>query len=335
MTRRTRTGLSTGRNLTRTSWRATKYVVIVVIGEALVDLVIAPDGAVEAALGGAPYNTARAAARLGAAVEYAGGLSVDRFGSLLRDQLGVDGVGTAYAVTTDAPTTLAAAEIDGDGSATYRFYFDGTSAPLVASRDAEAAVAALGPNDMLFTGGLGLVLEPMASSVMGALESVADGVIVMIDVNCREAVIPDRAAYVERIHAAAERADIMKASDEDLAYLSPTVDTITAARRLLDLGTQAVIVTAGASQTTIVTADGQTVVEVPPAPGALVDTIGAGDTFGAGVLAWWSTADVARDGVTIEHLAAAVRVGHAAAGVVVTRRGANPPHRDELDVDWP
>ena len=308
---------------------------IVVVGEALVDLVIAPDGAVEAALGGAPYNTARAAARLGAAVEYTGALSVDRFGSLLRDRLVVDGVATTFAVATDAPTTLAAAEIDDDGSATYRFYFDGTSAPLVEAQDAVAAAAVLGPNDVLFAGGLGLVLEPLASSVMGALEAVADDAVVVIDVNCREAVIPDRAAYVERIEAVARRADIMKVSDEDLVYLSPAEDMLTAARRLLDMGTQAVIVTAGASQTTIVTADERTVVEVPPVPGAVVDTIGAGDTFGAGVLAWWSAAGAGRGDVTAERLAAAVRVGHAAAGVVVTRRGANPPHRDELDVDWP
>ena len=118
---------------------------IVVIGEALVDLVIAPDGAVEAALGGAPYNTARAAARLGADVEFVGGLSVDRFGSLLRSQLDRDGVGTRFAASTDEPTTLAAAEIGDDGSATYRFYFDGTSAPLVGPEVARRAVVVAGP----------------------------------------------------------------------------------------------------------------------------------------------------------------------------------------------
>ncbi len=308
---------------------------IVVIGEALVDLVIAPSGAVEAALGGAPYNTALAAARLGADVEFVGGLSDDRFGSLLRDRLESDGVGTSYTISVGAPTTLAAAEIADDGSAEYRFYFDGTSALLVAPQSARAAAAALGPHDVLFTGALALALEPMASTVMGALDAVGDETVVMLDVNCRAAVIPDRAAYVERIGRAAARADIIKVSDEDLAYLAPTLDTNAAAGRLIDMGAQAVVVTAGSSHTTIVTATNETEIEVPPVAGDIVDTIGAGDTFGAGLLAWWSAAGVGRGDVSMANISAAVRVGHAAAGVVVTRRGADPPRRDELDVEWP
>ncbi len=212
--------------------RATNHVVIVVVGEALVDLVIAPGGSVEAALGGAPYNTARAAARLGADVEFVGGLSVDRFGSLLRERLEADGVATRFAVSTEAPTTLAAAEVGGDGAATYRFYFEGTSAPLVDEAAVGRAVASLGSADILFTGGLGLVLEPMATSVIGALDAVGAEVVVVIDVNCRPAVIPDRDAYVARIERAIARADIVKVSDEDLAYLLPTLDTAAAAQRV-------------------------------------------------------------------------------------------------------
>lgn len=299
------------------------------------DLVIAPSGAVDAALGGAPYNSARAAARLGADVEFVGALSVDRFGGLLRERLGADGVRTTFAASTDAPTTLAAAEVGDGGAATYRFYFDGTSAPLVGPQAARRAVESLGRGDVFFTGGLALVLEPMATSVIDALDAVHDETVVMVDVNCREAVIPDRTAYVERIGRASTRCDIVKVSDEDLVYLTPTLDAAAAARQLLDTGAQAVVVTAGSSHTTIVTAVGERVVEVPPAPGPIVDTIGAGDTFGAGLLAWWSAAGLGRGDVSLDNLTAAVRVGHAAAGVVVTRRGADPPHRDDLDVDWP
>lgn len=308
---------------------------ILVIGEALVDLVIAPDGGVDAALGGAPYNTARAASRLGADVEFVGGLSDDRFGQLLRQRLVDDGVDARFAVATSEPTTLAAAEIDDTGAADYRFYFHGTSAPLVELADAERAVGALGAGDIVFTGGLGLVLEPMAQSIVGALSGLADAALLVVDINCREAVIPNREAYLQRVRAVAARADVVKVSDEDLTYLTPDLDTADAAQRLLEQGPRAVIVTAGAAHTTVVTADDTPVVEVPPLAGEVVDTIGAGDTFAAGMLAWWHAAGVGRRELTVEQLVAGVRLGHAAAGVVVTRRGADPPTRAELDIEWP
>ena len=128
-------------------------------------------------------------------------------------------------------------------------------------------MASLGSADVLFTGGLGLVLEPMATSVIGALDAVGSDVVVVIDVNCRAAVIPDRDAYVERIERAIARADIVKVSDEDLAYLLPTLDTAAAAQRVLDTGAHAVVVTAGSSHTTIVTAAGERIVEVPAVTG--------------------------------------------------------------------
>lgn len=308
---------------------------ILVIGEALVDLVISPDGAVEAALGGAPYNTARAAARLGADVKFVGGLSDDRFGQLLRQRLVDDGVDTQFAVATTEPTTLAAAEIDDTGAADYRFYFHATSAPLVESADAERAVVGMGAGDIVFTGGLGLVLEPMSRSVVDALARLAEDAVLVVDVNCRAAVIPDREAYVQRVGAVVARADVVKVSDEDLDYLTPGLETADAAKRLLEQGPRAVIVTAGAKHTTVVTADDATVVEVPPVAGEVIDTIGAGDTFGAGMLAWWHAAGVSRRQLSVEQLVAGVRVGHAAAGVVVTRRGADPPTRAELDIEWP
>jgi len=172
----------------------------------------------------------------------------------------------------------------------------------------------------------------MATSVIDGLGSLDDAAILVIDLNCRPAIIPDRQAYVERLAGVAARADVVKVSDEDLAYLTPDLETDAAARDLLDRGAGAVVVTAGSSHTTVLTGDLAEVVPVPPVPGSIVDTIGAGDTFGAGLVASLSAAGATRTDLTMERLLAAVSVGHAAAGIVVTRRGADPPYGSEIDV---
>ena len=105
--------------------------VIVVAGEALIDLIVLPDGRLVPAPGGGPYNTARAIARLEVPVAWIGGLSSDRFGRMLEAGLVRDGVSLDLVQRTDLPTTLALAELDEDGVAAYRFYVDGTSAPAV------------------------------------------------------------------------------------------------------------------------------------------------------------------------------------------------------------
>ena len=326
-----------GRSTHLAARRATNRFVIVVVGESLVDLVVADDGRVDAALGGAPFNTARAASRLGADVELVATLSDDRFGALLTERLVDDGVRIDHVERTEAPTTLAAAEIDEDGSASYRFYFDGTSAPLLSSasvRDATAAATA-GGGGIFFTGGLGLVLEPMATAITAGLASIDDAALVVVDVNCRPAVVHDRAAYLTRIEQVVGRADLVKVSDEDLAFLSPGLAPGDAARRLLEFGAAGVIVTAGGSHTTVLFADRIETIDVPPVTAPVVDTIGAGDTFGGGLLAWLAAAGVRRDTLSLDDLRDGVRVGHAAAGIVVTRRGADPPWRTELDIVWP
>jgi fructokinase len=301
---------------------------ITVAGEALVDLVIDPDGAVAAALGGAPFNTARAAARLGAPVSFVGTLSRDRFGTMMADQLAADGV-TLGADRTDLPTTLAAAELDASGAASYRFYIAGTSAPALSPDGVHT-----GSSEILFTGGLGLVLDPMAATIADMVERVPGSTMVIFDINCRPKVIERRDEYVARVDGVLQRTDIVKVSDDDLAYLLPGVEPLDAARRLLDRGACAVLVTAGAEGTSIVTGESSVDIPVPALAAPVVDTIGAGDTFGGGLMAWWVASGLDRDDITEANLISAVRAAHAAAAVVVTRRGADPPRRDELPADW-
>jgi fructokinase len=302
--------------------------VISVAGEALIDLVIAPDGSVVAKLGGAPFNTARAASRLGAPVTFVGSISTDRFGSMLAAQLDTDGVAVASG-PTDRPTTLAAAELDESGAASYRFYIEGTSAPALVPGDVGVAEPGI-----LFTGGLGLVLQPMADTVLGMIEAADASTLVVVDINCRPKIISDRTAYLALVRRALARADLVKVSDDDLEYLDPGTDPIDAARTLLDDGPRVVLVTAGAAGTSIVTSDGVIEVPVGKLDAPVVDTIGAGDTFGGALVAWWHAAGLGRDGMTHEALVQAVRAAHAAAAVVVSRQGADPPHRSDLPADW-
>lgn len=301
---------------------------ISVVGEALVDLVITPGGQVDAKLGGAPFNTARACGRLGAAVRFVGALSGDRFGAMLAARLADDHVDTSAIVRVELPTTLAAAELDDDGTATYRFYIDGTSTP-------ELRVIDPGSVDgrMIFSGGLGLVLEPMAGAIEAAIMSSRPEQLVMVDVNCRPNVTTDRRSYVDRIARVIRRTDVVKVSDQDLEYLSPGIDPLEAAGALSEAGPSAVLLTRGGDGVHVLARGTHTVVEVGSVE--VVDTIGAGDSFGAGFLSWWAASGAGRhDTADIDRLVAAVQAANQVAAVVVTRRGADPPWRRELPADW-
>jgi len=301
--------------------------VIVVAGEALVDLVVSGDDVVVAAPGGAPYNVARGCARLGLPTALLAAISTDGFGTRLATGLAESGVDGELVQHTERPTTLAVAELDAVGGAGYRFYTAGTSAPSLTPRPLP------GDTGVLVTGGLGLVLEPMATTVESTVLDAPGDVLVIVDLNCRPPAIADRYAYVARVVRTLARADVVKASDEDLAWLRPGLALTAAAGELLDRGAGVVLVTTGATATTIVTAAGTIAVPVEAVP--VVDTIGAGDAFTAGFASWWVLAGRGRDDLDErEALVAAVTAAHAAAAVVVGRRGADPPRRDELPIGW-
>lgn len=300
---------------------------ISVVGEALIDLAIEPDGSITAVAGGAPFNAARACGRLGAEVEFVGAVSVDRFGTMLAERLAADGVSTARMPRVDLPTTLAAAELDTGGAATYRFYSAGTSAPAYVGPAADLG------GDVLLVGGLGLVLEPLATTVERLVAAQGPGCLVMLDVNCRPHAVADADAYAARVDRVVARSHVVKASVEDLAYLLPDHDPLSAAAVLVRRGARAVLVTAGGDGVRVVTAAGEQI--VPVAPVAVVDTIGAGDAFVGGFLAWWVASGLGvAETDDVERLAAAVAAGATVAAMACTRRGADPPWRRELPADW-
>jgi fructokinase len=156
---------------------------VVVTGEALVDLVVAGDRRLDAHPGGGPYNVARTIGRLGQPVSYLGRISTDGFGTRLRRELAEDGVSLDAVISTDAPTTLALVELDDAGVARYRFYVEGTSAVGLTLPEATAALP--GHVGALYVGTLGLVLEPMATTLEALVERVGDATLVALDPNCR------------------------------------------------------------------------------------------------------------------------------------------------------
>jgi fructokinase len=303
--------------------------VIVVIGEALIDLLVRPDGRVEAAPGGGPFNTARTIARLGQPAAFAGRLSTDAFGRRLRDVLAADGVDLQLVESTDDPTTLAVVEAGIDGAADYRFHLDGTSAPGLGP----ALLERLGRPRALHLGTLGLVLEPLGSTVERAVERVPPETLVMLDLNARPAALPDgvgRAAWTRRVERLLERVDVMKASVDDLDWFRPRMATHAAAASIVAAGTVAVLLTDGAAPVRIVTADWTRDVEPPRVE--VVDTIGAGDAFGGAFLARWiGEGRVREDLEDADAVVDATRLAVRVASVTCTRAGADPPAAAELE----
>ena len=255
---------------------------IAVTGEALIDLVADQDGRMAARPGGGPFNTARAIGRLGLALAFLGRLSADRFGRQLQASLDADGVTLAVPGLTDAPTTLAVVDVDHAGSPQYHFYLDGTSA---AALEYPALAAALpGGLTALYAGGLGLAMEPIATSIDRVVgDDLPAGTLLMIDPNCRPEAIGDRRAYLDRLSRILRRADVVKISSEDLAYLAPDVPAAAAAAALLGRGPALVLMTDGPRPARALLRDGELTAEVPEVQ--VVDTVGAGDAFGGAFLA--------------------------------------------------
>ena len=300
---------------------------VLVVGEALVDLIVSPDGSLEAVPGGGPFNLARTAARLGVATAFGGGISDDVFGRRIAALLRADDVDTPVTTRTGLNTTLAIAELDASGAASYTFYLDGTAAAELHDGDVVVGEEV----DVLAVGTLGLVAEPIAATVERLVAGVADRVLVFVDPNCRPSVISDDAGYRARLERVLARADVVKVSGDDLAYLDADADAdpVAVARGLLAFGPAVVLFTDGGDSVRILCADGELVVPVPGV--AVVDTVGAGDAFGGAFLAFWERDGHHRDDLTdLEKLRSAVERAIVVAGITCTRPGADPPHLAEL-----
>ena len=293
---------------------------ILVAGEALLDLVVT-DGAVLPSPGGGPYNTARALGRLGASVGFLGRLSRDHFGKMLSEVLAESGVSLDYTSQGPEPSALAIAHRSEDGEADYSFYLGGTTFGYASFAEPGAEVSAL------CVGSLALALEPSASALEALIESERDNRVVVIDPNVRTEAMSEHDGYRARFDRCCRAAHIVKLSASDASWLLPGIGHEEVATRLLDLGAELVVVTLGAEGAIARTQ--RAAARVPAQRVDVVDTIGAGDAFGAGLLVALeqqealvgdSLASLA--GSDLEHV---LRFASAVAALTCARSGAETP----------
>jgi len=301
--------------------------VIVVCGEALIDMISNGDGTQRAAPGGGPFNTARALARLGVPTAFLGRLSEDVFGRQLAAALVADGVSLERVSIGPESTTIAVADVDSEGFAEYQFLVQGTSAPNLTH---EMVPEQFSPEvNGIHVGTLGLVLEPMASTLADLIDREHGQRVLMLDPNIRVGLVPE-ADYRERLHTAISQSTIVKASKADLAWLYPGFDYEQAADKILTAGVRLVVVTLGADGAFGAHRESRIHVAAPHVE--VVDTIGAGDAFGAALLAWLHDHGAIRPELYLEpeELEAALDFACLAGALTCARAGAEPPWKSEM-----
>lgn len=304
---------------------------ILCAGEALIDMLPCRTEAGAAAFaphpGGAVFNTAIALGRLGVRAGFLCGLSRDLFGAMLEGALAGSHVDTGLCPRSDRPTTLAFVQLV-DGQARYAFHDEGTALRGLTEADLPPLPDGV---QALFLGGISLVAEPCGSA-FEALAGRAGDRVVMLDPNIRPGFIRDEGACRARLARLMARADIVKLSDADLAWLAPGQPEGAAIAAIRAAGPALVVITRGAEGAEAHHAGG--VMRAPARAVAVVDTVGAGDTFNAGLLAGLARAGrlerAALRALPEADLRAALDLGIRAAAVTVSRAGANPPWAAEL-----
>ena len=298
-----------------------------VIGEALVDVVHAADGTVTDYPGGSPANVALGLARLDRVTELAAWFGTDERGLLVREHLESGGVQLVPGSDHAERTSTAVATLAADGAATYTF--DLTSrVPEVVLDDSMV---------VLHTGSIAATLHPSAEAITELCHEAREYATISYDPNARPTIMGTAEEVLPRIEALVAGADVVKVSDEDVAWLYPGADVESVLRRWAAAGPALVVLTRGAAGSIGVTSAGEQV-DVPSPQVAVVDTVGAGDSYMAGLLdALWSADLLGADRRERLHQLDArttyQAMAHAAtiAAIVVSRAGANPPTRRELE----
>lgn len=303
-------------------------IMIATIGEALVDLIEQADGRFQACLGGSVCNFTIGLARQGVSTTYLNPLSTDHFGARFAALLQGSEVKLASGRPSPCPTALSVVNIDAAGSPTYAFHRQG-----VADRDISAMdlVARLPVDcELLHTGGLALVPEDLEKILLAMQAVTGLGALVSIDANLRPQVVSEPVDYIDGVRRALRLAHIAKVSDDDLAHMGLGGAGLDEISRVLfdDSALQLIAVTKGSQGAALLTRSCR--VELP-APGNLpvVDTVGAGDCFHAGLIAYLQRSGMlvsisALQGLQLEYMHAALQHAISAASVNIMRAGCDP-----------
>ncbi|WP_131857364.1 carbohydrate kinase [Bosea sp. BK604] len=309
---------------------------ILVCGEALIDLFVgAPEGAempARAVAGGSPFNVAIGLARLGVDAAFLGGVSRDRFGELLADILVREGVDDRFLVRTDRLSTISVVATAGDGQPSYGFHGEGAADRSLVPADLPAE---LPPQIQALTfGSYTLAVEPVGSAFAALAEREAGRRVISIDPNLRPTVLGEMASWAVAAERFYRTATLIKASDEDIRTAwGGKVSIAEAAAYWLGCGAKLVVVTEGARGSVAFSAAGS--ISVPGRAVAVQDTVGAGDTFHAALLA-----QLAKTGrlhpqaiatLDLPAIADLLAYATAAAAITVTRRGADLPSAAEVE----
>ncbi len=300
---------------------------IAVMGEALIDIIVSPEGEISSVVGGGPVNTARAIARLGAEASFIGGISHDALGQRIRRLLDADAVHCAINQDCVAPTTVAIASLDEDGAASYQFLMHGTSSLSVTP---EIALAAFSPTARaLHIGTLAFIFEPLSQATRAVVAAMDDNQLLMMDPNARPSVMDEPAEFWETFNTSLDRADVIKLSGDDLDYMFPDLSHLDAARDVHKRSQAVVLFTDGSHCVHVFTESMHFQCDVPKVE--IVDTVGAGDSFSGGFLAYWDRHNWnRRDAQDADKVRAAVEFGIAVAAITCQRAGAMPPFAHEL-----
>jgi fructokinase len=290
-----------------------------VCGEVLIDVL--PTGPV---VGGGPANTAKALARLGHTVDFIDGISTDAYGVNARKELERDGVGLSLSLSSDKPTCTATVLLDSHGSASYEFLIGGTATFDFAHSwlpDPER----LKPS-VLHIGTLVTIVEPASSILYEWAVKTAEFAPVVFDPNVRSSVVADRDKYRAAVEKWVGISSVVKLSDDDISWLYPDQSMDEVAKNWIAGGASLVVITRGAQGIIGYTEHG--LEEVDGAKVAVVDTVGAGDTVGAILVEGIINHSVS--GLQGQVLNAVLYRAAIAAGITVSRAGAQPPRLHEL-----